>query len=580
MSRSTILLAAFLIPIITLVNFINGLDTQAATSATFTVNNSTDAVDVNPGDGICETSSSNAICTLRAAIQESNANPGLDIIILPSATYTLTLAGANEDQSATGDLDIVDDLSIVGDSPTNTFIDGNELDRVFHITGTKPVSISFRQITIQNGNTTTDNSLYCGAGMLISSSNATVNMTSTAVFNNKSTTCGHGISNEGTLNVENSQFSKNSVIAGGGGTLFNVGNLTVKNSTFDDNYSYGGAGVFNEGTAALDNVTLINNVVYLDGGAIYNSGTLSITGGIIATNTVNTFYGGGIYQANGNLYLNNVLIHNNTVPIQNGGFDTYGGGLYIAAGQAAITNTTFMNNRAEFGGAVTNKTGNVTIANSNIYSNMAADGGGGIVNENEMYLMNSSVISNVAGTEGGGGLLNSGAAALITVTNTTIGRNLSGTNGGAINNQASGAVWLNNVTIAQNGNGIFNNGATISIENSIIAYHINNNCSGTVTSAGHNLDDDNSCNFSETGDVFNVDPQLFALDFDSMKTWTYQLPENSPAIDSANNSSCSEVDQLFTNRPLDGNKDDNAVCDMGAYEAAPIYELFLPSIIK
>ena len=45
----------------------------AAHAATYTVNNTGDAVDVNPGDGVCETAPGNGICTLRAAIQETNA---------------------------------------------------------------------------------------------------------------------------------------------------------------------------------------------------------------------------------------------------------------------------------------------------------------------------------------------------------------------------------------------------------------------------------------------------------------------------------------------------------------------------
>src|SRR6267142_2371732 len=54
-----------------------------ADAATFTVNSTADAVEWNPGDGICETAAGNGVCTLRAAIQETNALPGADIINLP-----------------------------------------------------------------------------------------------------------------------------------------------------------------------------------------------------------------------------------------------------------------------------------------------------------------------------------------------------------------------------------------------------------------------------------------------------------------------------------------------------------------
>lgn len=584
MSRLPTLLLATFLPVFLLFNFFDAFQIQADTTSMFTVNNTTDIVDVNPGDGICETSPSNAVCTLRAAIQEANANPGLDTIVLPSAIYTLTLNGAQEDQSAAGDLDIVDDLIIAGDNSTNTVIDGNNIDRVFHITGTTAITVTFSQVTIQNGNTILDNAHMCGGGILLSSNNATVNITGTVLFRNQSTTCGHGISNEGTLIVENSQFSENSVIGGGGGTLHNTGNLSIKNSTFSDNNSYGGGGVFNEGTATLEDVNIVNNLVYLDGGGIYNSGSLTITGGMVATNTVNTTRGGAIYNASGILVVENVLIQNNSVPIQDGGFDTSGGGIYVETGQATLSYTTFVSNRAEFGGAIANKSGKMLITNSNIFSNTAANGGGGIINEAEMILMNSSVISNVAVTEDGGGILNLESSALVTVTNTTIGKNLSGGDGGAVNNQVSGAVWLNNVTIAennaQNGDGVFNGGSTFSVENSLIAYHLGSNCSGTLNSVGHNLDDDGSCHFSGSGDIDNQDPLLAAIDFDSLNTWTYRLNENSPALDAGDDSSCSEIDQLFTKRPLDGDMNGTAVCDIGAYEAVPVYKIVLPIILK
>src|SRR5262245_38264714 len=81
----------------------------------FTVETIEDAVDLNPGDGVCETTvGPNNACTLRAAIQEANALPGPNTIHMPAGTYTLSLAGGDEDAAATGDLDITGDLTIEG----------------------------------------------------------------------------------------------------------------------------------------------------------------------------------------------------------------------------------------------------------------------------------------------------------------------------------------------------------------------------------------------------------------------------------------------------------------------------------
>ena len=84
----------------------------AAEAATIIVNTTADAVDANPGDGVCDDGTGN--CTLRAAIMEANALAGADTITVPAGTYTLAIAGTDEDAGATGDLDITDDLTIVG----------------------------------------------------------------------------------------------------------------------------------------------------------------------------------------------------------------------------------------------------------------------------------------------------------------------------------------------------------------------------------------------------------------------------------------------------------------------------------
>jgi hypothetical protein len=81
---------------------------QAAT--TFVVNDTGDAGDATPGDGVCATAG--AVCTLRAAIEESNANAGNDTINfniagdgphtiaiasnLPTITQTVTINGYSE----------------------------------------------------------------------------------------------------------------------------------------------------------------------------------------------------------------------------------------------------------------------------------------------------------------------------------------------------------------------------------------------------------------------------------------------------------------------------------------------------
>ena len=104
-------------------------------AATYVVDDTADAVDANPGDGVCASASPSAGCTLRAAIQEVNAAPSAsgDSIELPAGTFALSLTGSDEDAAASGDLDISTSLVLTGVSAEDTVIDGGEIDRVLDV---------------------------------------------------------------------------------------------------------------------------------------------------------------------------------------------------------------------------------------------------------------------------------------------------------------------------------------------------------------------------------------------------------------------------------------------------------------
>src|SRR5438132_13114834 len=56
----------------------------------FIVNSTDDAVDVNPGDGICETAAGNGVCTLRAAIKEASSGNTIGFSLPAGSTIKLT----------------------------------------------------------------------------------------------------------------------------------------------------------------------------------------------------------------------------------------------------------------------------------------------------------------------------------------------------------------------------------------------------------------------------------------------------------------------------------------------------------
>ena len=136
-------------------------------------------------------------CTLRGAISKSNNDPNqLYTIQIPGKQIGLALGGADEDQNATGDLDIRGSVSITGAGAGITSVNGNALDRVFHIHPGAYVEI--REITILGGRTTQGDTPSGDA------------------------VPGGGIYNAGQLILRNSAVEKNTTGRGGGGIAYSA----------------------------------------------------------------------------------------------------------------------------------------------------------------------------------------------------------------------------------------------------------------------------------------------------------------------------------------------------------------------
>ena len=158
----------------------------------------------------------------------------------------------------------------------------------------------------------------------------------------------------------------------------------------------------------------------IDGGAVWNSGTLTLNTMVLTANTAPAGAGGAIYNSStGVLALENSTISANTSG-QDGGTRGYGGGL-LNYGSATVTTSTFSGNIAAGGGqggAIYNL-GSLTLTDSTIAQNQSTDassaggGAGSIYSIGPTTILNSTIDGNTvtgassaaAGT--GGGLLQS-----------------------------------------------------------------------------------------------------------------------------------------------------------------------------
>lgn len=306
-----------------------------------------------------------------------------------------------------------------------------------------------------------------------------------------------------------------------------------------------------------------------------NAGTVSLQGITITGGDApvedNQSRGGGILNIDTTLTLYDVVLQDNLASSTGGGLDNFGG-------IVTLTRSAVKNNVSYRGGGIYNGS-SLTIQDSLIEGNQSSsDGsGGGIYNFNTLYLLNSLVKGNTT-NRSGGGLDNNGSALLV---NSTFTENQAGTDpsgdglGGGIFSQAT--MDISFVTVVGNtGGGIAHSGET-RVNNTLIAGNTAQNCFGTVTSQGYNLEDADTCGFDQTGDLVGQPPNLASLANNGGPTLTFALLAGSPAIDAASPVECQESDQRGAWRPADGDGDREARCDIGAYEfGADFGYVFLP----
>ncbi len=329
---------------------------------------------------------------------------------------------------------------------------------------------------------------------------------------------------------------------GGNFRLFQVNggaSLEVRNITLSNGNGQGGAIRNGDGgSVTITNSTLSSNQnTGGNAGALLNSGsgaTMMITDSEFYDNFSSS--DGGVIDTNSDTTL---TIERSSFYNNEAGDD--GGAIELDGGTVTIEDSTFNDNEADSsggdGGAIDIDGGTVTISGTT-FSNNSGDDGGAIEIEDPV----------------------------ITITNSTFSGNYADDDGGAFNTDNSSAdVTVDSTTITDNeasdrGSGIFEGGGTIRLLNTIIADNDGDDCDGSFTSLGYNLDSDNTCGLAATGDIPGGTADLGPLQDNGGYTETHLPGGASDALD-AGDPGCPAFDQRGLPRPS------GAGCDIGSVEA-------------
>lgn len=180
--------------------------------------------------------------------------------------------------------------------------------------------------------------VYVGGGKFI--------MTGGEIADNYSDTNGGGVRvRGGEFIMSGGVITGNETGSNGGGSAIAIqsGSATITGGEIYNNKGGSGGTIYNAGTLVMTGVTIRDNTVVTNGGALYNqSGTATLTDVIMQSNVSTTSMGGGLYVGGGTVTVNGGQIIGNTAVI--------GGGVRLNGGSLTLNGTKITGNTATSNG--------------------------------------------------------------------------------------------------------------------------------------------------------------------------------------------------------------------------------------